>query len=171
MRRAALLGVAVLVAGCTAPASKLATAQATHEYPSPQPKPETTTAGWASPVAAVRAFATAYINWTADTVVMDMRALASESIDQARSAVALAAVETAADYELQRGGIANSGAVEAVAPLAGSANQYVVVTRESTTATDSTAYQGLQPAWHVALATVTRLPAGSWVLSAWQPQS
>ena len=42
----------------------------------------------------------------------------------------LAAAQTASDYELQRGGIANSGTVEAVAPLAGRRDQYVVVTRE-----------------------------------------
>ena len=35
--------------------------------------------------------------------------------------MALAAAQTAGDYELQRGGIANSGTVEAVAPLAGHA--------------------------------------------------
>ena len=63
------------------------------------------------------------------------------------------------DYELQRGGIANSGTVEAVAPLPGRRDQYVVVTRERTTATDTTAYQGLRPAWHVALATVVRAHA------------
>ncbi len=56
------------------------------------------------------------------------------------------------DYELKRGGIANSGTVEAVAPLPGRRDQYVVVTRELTTATATRAYQGLRPAWHVALA-------------------
>ena len=75
--------------------------------------------------------------------------LASASIGQARSAMQLAAAQTAGDYELRRGGIANSGTVEAVAPLPASRNQYVVVTRESTTATADAAYQGLRPAWHV----------------------
>ena len=66
---------------------------------------------------------------------------------------------------------AAQGTVEAVASLPGHNNQYVVVTLESTTATNTTAYQGLRPAWHVALATVTEQRPGAWVLSAWQPES
>jgi hypothetical protein len=100
-----------------------------------------------------------------------MTELASTSIGQARSALQLAAAQTAGDYELKRGGIANSGTVEAVAPLTASPNQYVVVTRESTTATADAAYQGLRPAWHVTIATVARLPSRGWVLSGWQPES
>jgi hypothetical protein len=149
----------------------LAQAQATHEYPSPRPKPETATAGSTSPIQAIHAFVNAYINWTAQTVAGDMRTLAAASVGQARSAMVLAAAGTAGDYELQRGGIANHGSVEAVAPLPGHHDQYVVVTLESTTATNTTAYQGLLPAWHVALATVTRQSPGEWVLSGWQPES
>ena len=48
---------------------------------------------------------------------------------------------------------------------------FVVVTRELTTATATNAYQGLRPAWHLALATVTQLSPGHWVLSAWQPEN
>jgi hypothetical protein len=119
----------------------------------------------------VAAFATAYINWDAQTVAQDMRALADRSVGQARAAMTLAAAQTAADYELQRGGISNHGTVEAVAPLPRHQNQYLVVTLESTSATNTTAYQGLRPAWHVALATVTEQRAGQWVLSAWQPEN
>ena len=72
----------------------------------------------------------------------------------------LAAAQTAGDYELQRGGIANSGTVEAVAPLLGRGGRYIVVTLESTTATNTTAYQGLQPAWHLTVATVSLLADG-----------
>jgi hypothetical protein len=118
----------------------------------------------------VRAFASAYINWTADTVSSDMQELASRSAGQARSELELAAAQTASDYELRRGGVANSGTVEAIAPLPGARRQYVVVTRESTTATNTTAYDGLRPAWHVALATVTRVGNG-WAVSGWEPQS
>jgi len=85
--------------------------------------------------------------------------------------VLLAAVQTAQDYELHRGGIANSGTVEAVAPMLGARAQYVVVTRELTTAANTTAYQGLRPAWHLALATVTQVKGAGWVLSAWQPEN
>lgn len=116
-------------------------------------------------------FAAAYINWDAQSVSRDMAALASRSIGQARAAMELAAAQTKSDYELQRGGIANRGSVEAVAPLRRAPHRYVVVTRELTTATATTAYQGLQPAWHVAVATVSRQASGQWVVSGWQPES
>ncbi len=173
----ATLGM-ILCAGCgathhktPAPRSKLAQAQATHEYPSPPPPPQTATGATSTAAQAVRAFATAYINWTAQTVTADMASLAKRSVGQARSAMALAAAQTADDYELQRGGIANQGTVEAVAPLPRHRDQYVVVTLESTTATNTTAYQGLKPAWHVALATATEQPGAGWVLSGWQPEN
>jgi hypothetical protein len=151
--------------------SKLAQAEATHEYPSPPPPRQSAVGAAASPAGAVRAFATAYINWDAQTVAADMQSLAARSIGQARSAMTLAAAQTANDYELQQGGIANRGTVEAVAPLPAHADQYVVVTLESTTATNTTAYEGLRPSWHVALATVTEQRPGQWVLSAWQPEN
>jgi hypothetical protein len=127
--------------------------------------------GYATPAQAVSAFASAYINWTAATIAGDMRALAASSLGQARSVTALAAAQTANDYELQRGGIANSGTVEAVASLPGQRYRYLVVTREVTTATNTAAYQGLAPAWHVALATVSELSPRRWVVSGWQPES
>jgi hypothetical protein len=152
-------------------ASAIARAQATHEYPSAPPPPQNATGGATTPARAVRAFATAYVNWDARTVAARLRALAAGSVGQARSAMALAAAQTAGDYELARGGIANRGTVEVVAPLPGRRDEYVVVTLESTSATNTTAYQGLRPAWHVALATVLELPGGRWVLSAWQPEN
>lgn len=174
MKRASIL-IAVALAGCGASggrrhATPLSVAQRTHEYPSPKPPPETATGASASAEAAVRAFAHAYVNWSADTVAGDMRELAAQSVGQARSAMQLAAAQTASDYQLQQGGISNSGTVEAVAPLSGSRDEYVVVTREQTAATNTTAYQGLRPAWHVTVATVTRLASGVWVVSGWQPE-
>jgi hypothetical protein len=127
--------------------------------------------GSGTPMQAIAAFASSYINWTAATIAEDMRSLASSSVGQARSVATLAAAQTANDYELQRGGIANSGTVEAVAPLPKQPYQYVVVTRELTTATNTAAYQGLGPAWHVAIATVSELSPGRWVVSGWQPES
>ncbi|MBV9415096.1 MAG: hypothetical protein JO363_08980 [Solirubrobacterales bacterium] len=151
--------------------SALAQAEATHEFPSAPAPRETAHTGSPAAIPAIRAFVTAYINWTAGTVAADMRALAASTVGQARSAMTLAAAETTGDYELQRGGISNHGTVEAIAPLPGRRNRYVVVTLESTSATDTTAYDGLRPAWHVALATVTQQPDGTWVVSAWQPES
>ena len=180
MRRAAatMLCSMLVAAGCgathreaSATASKLVQAEATHEYPSPAPPRQTSSQTAPTAIQAIHEFAAAYINWTAQTVAADMRSLAAQSIGQARSAMALAAAETAGDYELMRGGIANDGTVEAVSPLPGHENQYVVVTLESTTATNTSAYLGLRPAWHVALATVTEQRTGAWVLSAWQPES
>jgi hypothetical protein len=175
VRRAAAIATlcALLATGCGAgrrqSRTALAQAEATHEYPSPPPPRQTATSASASATAAIRAFVTSYINWDAQSVSANLRALAARTIGQARSAMTLAAAQTAGDYELQRAGIANHGTVEAVAPLA--RHQYVVVTLESTTATNTTAYQGLKPAWHVALATVTEQGAGRWVLSAWQPEN
>jgi len=180
VRAISCLCLAVCLAACGASGTRkpgrrnpspVAQAETTHEYPSPAPPPESATGGSPSPSAAVDAFAAAYINWNARTISGDLRALAGHSIGQARAAMQLAAAQTASDYELRRGGIANQGAVEAVAPLKGAGNQFVVVTRELTSATATTAYQGLQPAWHVALATVTQERPGQWVVSAWQPES
>jgi hypothetical protein len=153
------------------PHSKLAQAQATHEYPSHPRAPQTATRPAAGPLAAVRSFARQYINWRADTVTAQMRALAAQSVGQARSEMELAAAHTAGDYELRRGGVANSGTVEAIAPLTGHRLEYVVVTLERTTATATTAYEGLRPAWHLALATVARLRDGRWAVSGWQPEN
>lgn len=178
-RAAALLVTALALGGCggqraqTHPARRpnaaLAQAQRTHEYPSPPIRQNATTLP--DPMLAIYAFATGYINWSATTVSARMRALAKLSVGQARSAVLLAAAQTAQDYELSRGGVANSGTVEAIAPLPGASRQYVVVTLERTTASNSTAYQGLAPAWHVTLATVTRLAGGGWAVSTWQPEN
>ena len=170
-----ILAALAVLGGCGAsarpsPRPKLAVARATHEYPSPPPPPESVRAASPTATQAVRTFVTAYVNWTADTVAGDMRMLAARCIGQARSALELAAAETASDYELRRGGIANSGTVEAVAQLPGVRDRFIVVTRESTTATNTTAYAGLRPAWHVALATVARV-RGAWAVSEWQQQS
>ena len=119
----------------------------------------------------MRRFAIRYINWNAATVTRQMQVLALASVGQARSAMALAAAQTQNDYELRHGGIANSGVVEAVAPLPGRRNEFVVVTQERTTATDTSAYAGLRPAWHVAVAGVTEIAPGQWVVSRWQPES
>jgi hypothetical protein len=148
----------------------VATAQRTHEFPTPAPRPAAA-GGWRSPVQAVEVFADTYVNWTAATVATHLRLLAEASVGQARSAMTLAAAQIDRDYELRRGGIANSGTVEAIAPVTGRRDQYAVVTREQTTATNTGAYRGLQPTWHVSLATVTRVQGGLWTLSAWQPES
>jgi hypothetical protein len=145
-------------------------AERAHELPTPQPR-QTVSAAATSPVVAIEAFATAYINWRAGNVSARMRALAALSVGQARSELSLAADQTAHDYELRNGGIANSGTVRAVAPVLGAAGQYAVVTLERTTASNTNAYQGLRPAWHLALATVKRQRGGGWAVSVWQPES
>jgi hypothetical protein len=151
--------------------ARIAQAQRTHEFPAPRPPAEHVGRGSASAAAAVRGFVSAYINWNAQTVSGDMRRLAAHSVGQARSSLELAAAQTAGDYELKQGGVANSGRVEAVAPFAGHLDQFIVVTREQTTASNTTLYQGLRPAWHVAIATVREVRPGVWALSGWQPQN
>ncbi len=148
-------------------ADRLALVARTHELPTPAPRQSAP--GQSSPQLAISTFATIYINWNAQSVASQMAVLALASVGQARSELALAAAQTERDPTLREGGIANSGTVEAVAPLPGLRDQYVVVTRESTSATNTTAYQGLAPAWHVTIATVTELAPGRWVISGWQP--
>ena len=157
-------------ATATPSAATLARARRVHELPTPHGR-QTVAGGWRTPAAAIEAFAVTYINWTAATVAPRLRALAESSVGQARAAVTEQAAEADRDGELQRGEIANAGSVEAIGPLAGSADRFAVVTRERTTATASTAYRGLAAAWHVAIATVTRRPDGLWVLSGWQPEN
>jgi hypothetical protein len=132
--------------------------------------PPTVAGGWHSPAEAVQAFATAYVNWNYRTVALELRVLSEVSVGQARSMLSMASAQVGRDSELRRGQVANSGVVEAIGPVRGRRDQYAVVTRERTTAANTTAYQGLVPAWHVALATVTRV-RGLWVLSAWQPET
>jgi len=185
----ALAMIALLLGGCaeaaTAPVSathrvsaELRRVQTTHELPTPA-APEHAP-GSDTPVQAIRRFAERYVNWDAADVTARMRALATASVGQARSEMALTAAQVHADRTLSQAGIANRGTVEAVARLPRRRNRYVVVTRERTTATYSTAYQGLAPAWHVTLVTVVRggaarpgggIGLGRWVVSVWQPQS
>jgi hypothetical protein len=159
-----------MTAGSTTPtASVAAEARRTHEVPTPAPRPSVA-GGWRSPAEAVQAFAAAYVNWNYRTVALHLRALSEVSVGQARSMLAMASAQVGRDSELRRGQIANRGVVEAIGPVRDHGNQYAVVTRERTTAANTNAYQGLAPAWHVALATVTRV-RGLWVLSGWQPES
>src|SRR5436189_164013 len=109
----------MLLAGCaglTAPSrspprtsSAIARAQATHEYSSgPPPRQHAAVIGAsratgaaaaatsgtgvpADAVTVVRAFALAYINWSASTLSVNLHALAAASIGQARSAMQVAA--------------------------------------------------------------------------------
>jgi hypothetical protein len=132
-------------------------------------------------VQAIRRFAEQYVNWTAADVARRLTALARASVGQARSEMTLTASQVHADPTLGEAGIANHGTVEAVAPLAAWRYGYVVVTREWTSATYTTAYQGLAPAWHVILVTVSRVPGtptrrgravrSRWAVSVWQPES
>jgi hypothetical protein len=127
--------------------------------------------GEPSQAQAVADFAAVYINWTAANVARQLRELARASIGQARTEMSLAAAQTRVDSTLRKGGIANSGSVEGVAPLRSTGDRWVVVTLEATEASADTSYAGLAPAWHVTVATVARLASGRWVVSGWQPES
>lgn len=148
----------------------VAQAQRTHEIPTPAPATQARW-GWRSPVEAVQVFAEWYINWTASTVATHMRVLAQIAIGPARSAMTLAAAQVGGDSSLKLGGIANAGTVEGIAPVTGEDDVYAVVTKEETTATNTNAYRGLRPAWHVTLATVARVFGRLWTISAWQPEN
>ena len=166
----AAASTAVAAASGSPDAAAIARARSTHELPTPGGH-VLVRGGWRTPTAAVSAFADTYVNWTAVTVAPRLRALAAASVGQARSELILEAGEVARDRELQAGGIANSGTVEAVAPVRGRARRYAVVTRESTRAARGEVYRGLMPEWHVSVATVVRRSDGLWVLSGWQPEN
>jgi hypothetical protein len=154
----------------SASAGIVARADRTHEVPTPTGR-QSVAGGWRSPAQAVYVFATQYINWNSQNVSARLRALARVSVGQARSIASTDASETASDSELRQGQIANSGVVEAIAPVIGHRYEYAVATRERTTASATDAYQGLSAQWHLAVATVTRLRGGLWVLSDWQPEN
>jgi hypothetical protein len=160
-----------VTAGPPAPSGGIvARAQRTHEIPTPAPA-EKAAGGWRSPVQAVQVFAQWYINWTASTVATHLHLLSQVAVGQARSAMTLAAGQVGHDSSIALGGIANSGTVEAIAPVTGENDVYAVVTRERTTATHTSAYQGLRPGWHVTLATVTPIDGRLWTISGWQPEN
>ena len=167
---AASASSSVAVASVARLRATVARAQHTHEIPTPAPAAKAL-GGWHSPVQAVQVFAQSYINWTAATVATQLHVLAQAAIGQARSAMTLAAGQVGHDSSIALGGIANSGTVEAIAPVTGENNVYAVVTRERTTATNTNAYQGLRPAWHVTLATVTEVFGHLWTISRWQPEN
>lgn len=123
----------------------------------------------------VREFANTYINWNAQNFASLLARLAGASVGQARETMALDAAEVSRDSSLEADGLANRGTVESVARLpgaasAGGAQEFVVVTREQTSATKTNAYTGVAAAWHVTLATVVMV-SGTWRVSEWQPQS
>lgn len=166
---AAAVCVALALSGCGLDLPT--TSSSLHnEIPTP-PGPNERAPGARTPIEALSAFATTYINWDAGDVRAKLETLAKRSVGQARTAMQLEAAQVGADAELGQDGIANAGTVESVAPVNHVPNQYVVVTKETTTASDSTAYQGLGAAWHLTVATVRRDARGAWVVSGWQPQS
>jgi hypothetical protein len=122
-----------------------------------------------TPHAAILRFASLYINWTYKNLVSHERTLASIAVGGARLAEQQAATQTARDTTIARAHIYNRGRVIGIAPvIAPSGDRYVVVTREQTGGDPE--YAGLQPAYHVTLATVTRLPGG-FAVAQWEPES
>lgn len=121
-----------------------------------------------TPEAALRRYAELSINWTADTLSANQRALARISIDGARQTALLAAERVARDDTLRRSQVSNSGRVISLAAgLASAGGSWVVVTRERTVGRDS--YRGLPPTYHVTIAKLGRL-AGGWVVTSWEPR-
>ena len=122
----------------------------------------------ATPQAALRQFAQLYINWTYRTLVADQRTLAAISVAPARLSEQQAAASSAADSTITRGQIVNTGRLVSLSPSLTVPGQWVLVTRESTGG--NPAYDGLQAAYHVTLATLAHVPGG-YAISQWQPQN
>lgn len=116
---------------------------------------------------AVERFARLYVNWTYDTLASHRRQLAAMAVGEAAASQRRAAAETARDYELREGRIANRGVIVALAEARGGGDRWVLVTRETTTGKG--VYEALPPAYHVTIATVVEVEGG-WAVSEWEPQ-
>ncbi|MDW5592958.1 hypothetical protein VSS74_01325 [Conexibacter stalactiti] len=122
-----------------------------------------------TPEAALRRYADLSINWTADTLADNQRALARISIGGARQTAFLAAERIDRDDTLRRSRVSSTGSVLSAAPGSASARgSWVVVTREQMVGRD--AYRGLPATYHVTIAKLERRSVG-WVVSSWAPQS
>lgn len=122
-----------------------------------------------SPESALERYAELYVNWTAADVTARQRELASISLGQARAQALQAAASAAADTQLPKSRVANSGTVVAIARGQGSAaGDWVVVTREQTTGQGD--YAGLPPTLHVIYAQLTATAHG-WIVIRWQAEN
>jgi hypothetical protein len=120
-----------------------------------------------SPQAALHRYALAYTNWTARSLAMHERALASLAVGPARLAAEQIAASQSAIATLAAHHVQNKGVVLAIAPDQGPARgQWVVVTQEQTTGIGP--YAGLPTSLHVTLTRAVRVGAG-WLVSEWTP--
>jgi len=121
-----------------------------------------------SPRIAVERFADGYINWSYRTLTADQQRLAASAVGEARASELQARQQSERDSVLARGRVFNTGTVIALAQVNGSARDvWACVTREQTGGEGE--YAALAAAYHVALATVQRVPGG-WAVSSWQPE-
>ena len=122
-----------------------------------------------TPEAALKRYATTYLNWNATHVIAIQHQLAAISLGQARAQAQQAAVSAARDPQLTTSQVANRGQVIAIAPgQADATGQWVIVTNEQTTGHGD--YQDLPATLHIIYAQLTNTRQG-WVISGWQPQN
>jgi hypothetical protein len=196
--RPALVGVALLLAGCTTTVTPrggplgrpitatTATIPSVAAAPAPRGDPPAERGGTIpapalaaensvsprsvarSPQQALRRYALLYTSWRASELPSRARALAASSTGAAR--LTAEQLATLPDLlSLGRSGVANTGQVVAIARGEGpDAGLWVIVTLERTTGTG--AYAGLPAGVHVTLARV-RVRRHGWVVTAWNPTS
>jgi hypothetical protein len=110
-----------------------------------------------------------YINWTAKTIGVRQRQLATISQGTARAEALQAAARYSRDPELMDSRVANTGSIVSIAPGNGpQRSAWVIVTSEHTSGQGD--YAGLPASPHVTYAHVIHAPTG-WVVSQWSPQS
>jgi len=171
--------VAITLAGCTNPdapqATRRATASASPQSPGegpapPPPSPSTQAPAdvQPTPVKALEAFASGYINWNYEALTADQRHLAAISVGAARLAEQQAAAASGSDSTIARGHISNSGQIVSIASDLTEPGTWVIVTREQTGGDSE--YEGLQAAYHVTLAELASVPGG-YAVKEWLPQT
>jgi len=155
------------------PTTAAAPAAAQNPGESPAPPPPTAqsqapSAPAATAEQAIRQFALLYVNWTWRTLPTHLRQLAALGVGAARLAEQQAAAAEGRDSEIAATQVYNSGQIVSIAPSQTRSGEWVIVTREQTGG--DAQYDGLQPSWHVTLATLVHLPSG-YSISQWLPQN
>lgn len=168
-----LCAVALLLVGCSnpdaqTPSTPRAGVQNTGEPTAPPPpnaKGQAPADVQRTPVAALRAFAALYMNWTYQTLAANQQKLATLAVGTARLTEQQAAHATAADTTITRAHLQSSGQLVSIAPDETEPGAWVIVTREQTSGSGE--YEGLPASYHVTIAKLAH-PSSGYAVESWE---